>query len=158
MSHQKLHFYDAANSHNVPSGVVAFVPADGDFKWRDSEASRMSRVAYYTVLGGAEAARYARGIDIEVGDRANIPDEYMPFLIARNQHYGDATPYCNRSTRPSVMAACERAGILDKMHFWIATLDGTQDIEGAWAVQYQGGLHAPVDLSVLHGVDNFHRP
>ena len=158
MSHTKLHFYDAANAGNVPSGVVAFVPVDGDFAWRESDVHRMSRVARYTVLGGAEAARHARGIDIEVGDRANNPDEYMPFLIARHKSHGDATPYCNRSTLPSVQQHCERAGILSGMHFWVATLDGTQDVPGAWAVQYEGGFTARFDLSVLHGVDNFHRP
>jgi hypothetical protein len=42
--------------------------------------------------------------------------------------------------------------------WWIATLDGTTDVPGAWAVQYQGGMRAPYDLSVLIGVDNFHAP
>lgn len=153
-----VHFYDAANSHNVPSGVYAAIPADGAFAWRETEIRRMEKVFMYTVLGGVGAARYARGIDIEQGDRANNPDEYMPFLIERTRTHGDATPYCNRSTHSSVAAACERAGILSKVHFWIATLDGTMDFPGAWAVQYHGGMTAPFDLSVLHGRDTFHRP
>lgn len=158
MSHSSIHFYDAANSRNVPSGVHAAIPVDGDFKWVKSEIDRMSKVFFYTVLGGPEAAHHARGIDIETGDRANDPGFYMPFLIERTKHYGDATPYCNRSTLPSVRQHCEHAGILHAMRFWVATLDGTMDVPGAWAVQYQGGLRAPFDLSVLHGVDNFHRP
>ncbi len=82
----------------------------------------------------------------------------MPFLVERHKHYGDAAPYCNRSSLPSVKQHCERAGILAGMHFWVATLDGTQDVPGAWAVQYQGGMHSPFDLSVLHAPDTFHRP
>lgn len=159
MSTGKLHFYDASNPHNVPSGVHAAVPFDGIFapEWRN-EVHRMGAIFYYTVLGGEEVAKHASGIDIETGDRANNPDFYMPFLIARTKHYGDAKPYCNRSTLPSVQAACERAKILDKMHFWVATLDGTQDVPGAWAVQFQGGMRAPVDISVLHGRNYFHKP
>jgi len=153
-----LHFYDSAEGRNVPSGVHAAIPIDGAFAWDKADRDRMGKVFYYTVLGGAAVAHQARGIDIEVGDRANDPDFYMPFLIERDKHYGDATPYCNRSTLPSVKAHCERAGILHRMHFWVATLDGTQNVPGAWAVQYQGGLHAAFDLSVLHGVDNFHKP
>lgn len=158
MSSQKIHFYDATNPRNVPSGVHAGVYIDGDFAWDRDEIRRMGKVFQITVLGGAQAAHQARAIDIERGNAAYDPERFMPFLIERTKHYGDATPYCNRSDRPMVMQHCERAGILDRMHFWIATLDGTQDVPGAWAVQYQGGLSSPVDLSVLHGVDNFHRP
>lgn len=158
MSSSQIHFYDASNSHNVPSGVHAAIPVDGRFQWTQHEIARMSKVIFYTVLGGTAVAHRARGIDIEAGDRANDPEFYMPFLIERVKHYGDATPYCNRSTLPSVQQHCERAHILDKMHFWVATLDGSQNVPGAWAVQFQGGMRAPFDLSVLHGADTFHRP
>ena len=159
MSHTKIHFYDAANPRNVPSGVYAAVPIDGMFAhdW-GLHIHRMEKVFRYTVLGGVAVAHQARGIDIERGDRANSPNFYIPFLEERTKHYGDATAYCNRDTRPSVMAACERAGILDRVLFWVATLDGTSEVPGAWAVQYKGGPTSPFDLSVLHGVDNFHRP
>lgn len=157
MSNNQIHFYDSTNSRNIPSGARAAIPVDGRFTWAESEIKRMSKVFFYTVLGGAEAAHRARGIDIETGDRANDPDFYMPFLIERAKHYGDATPYCNRSSLPSVQQHCRSEGILDKMHFWVATLDGTL-VHGAWASQIHGGINALVDLSILQGVDNFHRP
>jgi len=157
MSHSKLHFYDASNSHNVPSGVHAAVYMDGEFAWTESEIKRMGPIFRITVLGGVEAAHKARSIDIEKGNPAYDPERFMPFLIERSRHYGDATPYCDRSDRPMVEQHCERAGILHLMRFWIATLDGTQDVEGAWAVQYSGGFHSPFDISVLHGRNDFHK-
>jgi len=151
------HFYDAANSHNVPSEVYAAVPIDGQFAWSESEQKRMDKIIRYTVLGGAAAAHSARAIDIEVGDRANDPNFYMPFLIERNKHYGDATPYVNRSNLLVVSQHCHKAGILQDMRFWISTLDGTI-MRGAWATQLQGGFHSPFDLSILQGVDDFVQP
>lgn len=153
---QHLHFYDSANSHNVPSGVHAAVYVNGHFAWSESEIKRMAKVFRIVVFGGAAEAHKARCIDIETGDAT--PAGAMPFLIERTKHYGDATAYCNRSTRPEVQRQCERAGILSKVRFWIATLDGTQNVPGAWAVQYAGGIHAAVDISVLHGVDDFVKP
>lgn len=154
-----VHFYDATNPRNVPSGAHAAIPIDGRFapEWEGAQTQRMGKVFFYTVLGGTAVAHHARGIDIEAGDRANDPGFYMPFLIERTKHYGDATPYCNRSTLPSVQSHCRRAGILDKVLFWVATLDGTI-VKGAWATQIHGGIDSPFDLSVLQGVDNFHRP
>jgi hypothetical protein len=138
--------------------VFAAVAIDGRFAWDEHDIQRMEKVFRYTVLGGMIVAHHARCIDIEAGNSANSPERYMPFLVERTRHYGDATAYVNRSNHAQVAAECEKAGILSAVHFWIATLDGTQDVPGAWAVQYQGGLHAPFDVSVLHGVNNFHRP
>lgn len=151
-----LHFYDSAEPRNVPSGVHAAVYINGRFAWPESQVKRMARVFRITIEGGAQWAKHARCIDIERGDAT--PESAMSFLEERTKHYGDATAYCDRSTRPEVESLCRRAGILDKVRFWIATLDGTQDVQGAWAVQYAGGIHAAVDLSVLHGVDDFRRP
>jgi hypothetical protein len=153
---QQLHFYDASNSRNVPSGVHAAVYINGNFAWPESEIKRMAKVFRISVFGHGDAWRHARCVDIESGDAT--PESALPFLIERTKHFGDATAYCNRSTRPQVQQLCERAGILHAVRFWIATLDGTQNVPGAWAVQYAGGLHAAVDVSVLHGVDDFRVP
>jgi hypothetical protein len=150
-----IRFYDSANPGSIPSGAYAAVCIDGRFAWDEYDTSRMSRVFRYTVRGGAVKARYARGIDIEPGC-VWPPEKAMPFLIARHKMYGDATAYCDRSTLPQVRQLVADAGI--EVFEWVATLDGTQDVEGAWAVQFQGGLHAPYDISVLHGVNNFHAP
>lgn len=151
-----LHFYDATEPRNVPSGVHAAVYVNGAFAWPEAEVHRMAKVIHVSVHGSGDAWKQARCVDIENGDAT--PDSAMPFLIERTKHYGDATAYCNRSTRPLVAERCERAGILHAVRFWIATLDGTQDVQGAWAVQYQGGMFSPVDVSVLHGVDDFVTP
>lgn len=153
---KQLHFYDSAEPRNVPSGVHAAVYVNGRFAWPESEVRRMAKVIRVTVLPGAFWAHLARCIDIENGDAT--PQSAMPFLIERDKHYGDATAYCDRSTRPEVESLCRHAGILEHVRFWVATLDGTQGVPGAWAVQYQGGLRSAFDLSVLHGVDDFRVP
>jgi hypothetical protein len=149
-----IHFYDSANPENVPSGVYAAVNIDGDFAWDQEDIDRMGRVFRYVVHPTTAKAHLARGVDIENGDAT--PEEAMPFLIERHRLYGDATAYCNRSTLPTVRSLVREAGIV--VFEWVATLDGTMVVPGAWAVQYQGGEHAPFDVSILHGVNNFHRP
>lgn len=151
-----LHFYDSTEPRNVPSGVHAAVYINGAFAWPESEIKRMAKVIRVSTHGAGDAWKSARVVDIENFDAT--PDSAMPFLIHRTKNYGDATAYCNRSTRPAVAERCERAGILSRVRFWIATLDGTQDVPGAWAVQYAGGISAAVDVSVLHGVDDFRTP
>jgi hypothetical protein len=149
-----IHFYDSASPESIPSGVYAAVYINGRFAWPESEIKRMSKVFRITVEPGAQWAKEARCIDIENGDAT--PEDAMSFLIERHKLYGDATAYCDRSTLPTVEALVKQAKI--EVFYWIATLDGTQNIPGAWAVQYQGGIHAAFDLSVLHGVNNFHKP
>jgi hypothetical protein len=149
-----LHFYDATEPRNVPSGVHAAVYVNGLYAWPQHDIDRMGAVFRITVKSGAEWAAKARCIDIEAGDAT--PASAMSFLIERHKRFGDATAYCNRSTWPAVKTLVQRAGI--SVFYWIATLDGTQTVPGAWAVQYYGGMTSPYDLSVLHGVDNFHKP
>jgi hypothetical protein len=149
-----IHFYDSASPENIPSGVYAAVNIDGDFAWSERDIHRMARVFRYVVHPTVEKSWMARGVDIENGD-ATVA-EAMPFLIARHRNFGDATAYVNRSTLPVLREAVSRAGIT--VYEWVATLDGTQNVEGAWAVQDQGGVDARFDLSILHGVNNFHTP
>jgi hypothetical protein len=149
-----IHFYDSAEPRNIPSGVYAAVCMDGDFAWSPHDIERMAKVFRYIVHPTVEKAMIARGVDIEKGN-ATVP-EAMPFLVERHRMFGDATAYCDRSTLPELRGAVNAAGI--EVFEWVATLDGTQGVEGAWSVQYLGGLTSPFDLSVLHGVDNFHRP
>lgn len=162
MSSPHIHFFDAANPHNVASGVHAAVPIDGIFahEW-GQEIHRMGRVIRYTVLGGAAVAHKARGIDIESGDRANDPDFYVPFLVERQKHYRDAVPYVNRSNIGTVAQHCKNAGLNPNvLHWWVSTLDGTLhvDVPGGqvWAVQFET-VHG-ADISVLYGADTFVRP
>ena len=155
MSAQRLHFYDAATPGNIPSGVCAAVAINGSYAWPEDEIRRMSRVFRYSVEREASWARYARAIDIERG--AGLPEDVVPFIIARRGHgYNDGTFYCDRADLDDVRERLTHAGL--PALEWVATLDGTTEIPGAWAVQYQGGGNAPYDLSVLYGVDNLHPP
>jgi hypothetical protein len=150
-----IHFYDATSPENIPSGVYGAVYINGLYAWSPREVDRMARVFRITVNPDPKWAEYARCIDVEQGD-AWPPEHAIPFLTARHRRNGDATVYCNRSTLANLRPTLERAGI--PVLYWVATLDGTQNVPGAWAVQYQGGMSAPYDVSVLHGVNNFVRP
>lgn len=150
-----IHFYDSASPENIPSGSYAAVCIDGEFAWPEHDTERMEKVFRYTVEGQQSKATQARGIDIEPGC-VWPPARAMPFLIARHKAYGDATAYCDRSALPQVARLVKEARI--EVLYWVATLDGTVNVPGAWAVQFSGGTRSPFDVSVLHGVDNFHKP
>lgn len=149
-----IHFYDAANSHNVPSHVYAAVYINTRFAWSLHERDRMFKIISVSLEREAHWASLARCIDIENG-AAGVADA-VPFLQER-RHLGfnDGTVYVNRSNREEVRQRCEHAGL--HPYEWVSTLDGTMILD-AWATQVHGGLDAPFDLSVLRGVDNFHTP
>lgn len=155
MSHDQIHFYDAASPENVPSGVYAAVYVNG-FTWPEEEIRRMRRVIRVSVEKEAFWARSARTLDVENG--AADPVDLVPFLKERrSQGHRDGTGYVNRSN----WGDC-----LERVHFakipclwWVSTLDGTQDVGGgAWAVQDEGGPTARFDVSVLHGENTFRLP
>lgn len=154
MSHPAIHFYDAASPGNVPSGVYAAAYVNG-FAWPEVEIRRMSHILRISVRPEAFWAKFASIIDVETG--AASPDDVVPFIRERNAHgFNDAKAYVNRSNYDQVRSQVDAAGV--RCLYWVATLDGTQQIEGSWAVQYQGGQNAPFDVSVLHGINDFHRP
>lgn len=155
MSAQAIHFYDAATPGNVPSGVHAAVYVNGEFAWPPGQKLRMGRIFSVSVLPDPEFARQARCIDVETG--AATPEDVVPFARRRWElGFNDATAYVNRSNWPAVRALVDAAGV--QCRYWVATLDGTMQVPGAWAVQYQGGENAPYDLSVLYGTNDFVRP
>jgi hypothetical protein len=147
-----IHFYDAATPENVPSGVYAAVYVNG-YAWPQSEVERMAKVIRISVQREAYWAKYARVIDVETG--AALPADVVPFIRERMAlGHDDATAYVNRSNKATVEQLVDDAGL--KCRYWVATLDGTQDIPGAWAVQYLGA--GRYDLSILYGVNDFHNP
>jgi hypothetical protein len=148
-----IHFYDSATPENIPSGVYACAYVNG-FAWPESEIARMSHILRITVQAEADWARYAAIIDVENG--AASPADVPAFLRERRSLFGETgIAYVNRANYQDVKALVDAAG-LDCL-YWVATLDGTMDVPGAWAVQYQGGVNARFDLSILHGVNRFHR-
>jgi hypothetical protein len=150
-----IHFYDAATPQNVPSGVYAAVYING-YAWPESQIDRMSRVIRVSVHPEAFWAKYARVIDVENG--AASPDNVVPFIRERIAHgHHDATAYVNRSNWDAVKQLVAAAKLEAWVRYWVATLDGTQDVPGAWAVQY-ATINNAYDLSVLHGVNDFSNP
>lgn len=150
-----IHFYDSASPQNVPSGVYAAVYVNG-FAWDAEEIHRMRRIIRISVEQSRAWARHARCIDVETG--AADPSHAVAFVQERQRlGFNDATVYVNRSNYDVVQELIERAHI-PHPYYWVATLDGTQNVEGAWAVQYQGGATSPFDVSILRGVNNFVRP
>lgn len=158
------HFYDAASPENVPSGVYAAVYINARYAWSHHEIARMAKVFRISVEREASWARIARCIDLENG--AGEPQDAAPFVKARwDFGFNDATVYVNRSNRDDVKERLAHAGFkttqqpstaVQYAYDWVATLDGT-DVPDAWAVQI-ATVHGAYDLSVLHGVNNFHPP
>lgn len=163
MSNPTVHFWDAANPANVPSGVHAAVYVNG-FAWPQSQIDRMAAVFRVSVRRESFWAKFARCLDCEPG-AADPAVDLVPFINERRAHgFNDATGYVNRSNWLTAIEACHRANKMEPL-WWVATLDGTMQVErpaaagpgpGAWAVQYQGGMNSPVDVSILHGINNFH--
>lgn len=158
MSHPAIHFYDAANPANVPSGVYAAAYING-FVWPQHDIDRMRKIIKISVERSPLWAEKARCLDIERG--AALPEDAPPFvqhrinfLRAHGFHHNDAVVYVNRSNRGDVTERLQHAGLA--AHYWVATLDGT-DIGDAWAVQL-ATIHGAYDLSILHGVDDFRKP
>lgn len=149
-----IHFYDAANPHNVPSGVYAAIYINGDFAWDEHDIRRMHKTIALSVEREARWARLARGIDVERG--AAQPEDVVPFLQERRRlGFNDGTVYVNRSNRGDVGERCQHAGL--HPYEWVSTLDGTI-VPGVWATQLHGGMTSGFDLSILQGRDTFHRP
>jgi hypothetical protein len=158
-----IHFYDAASPQNVPSGVHAAVYVNG-YAWPQSEIDRMSRVFRISVLREASWGRVARCLDIENG--AALPQDMPAFIAYRKHRWPNTTAYVNRSNWQTVWELVRQSGEPEP-RWWVATLDGTQDVEltingkvvaRPWAVQYGQGPGGGYDLSVLHGIDDFVKP
>lgn len=148
-----IHFYDSASPQNIPSGVYAAAYVNG-YVWPEREVMRMAKVIRVSVLADPHWARQARCIDVERG--AASPEQAVAFVKLRRAYgFNDATVYVNRGNWEAVRNAHQQA---NEPHpfYWVATLDGTMDVPGAWAVQYAD--RGRYDLSVLHGIDNFHTP
>lgn len=154
MSKHRPHFYDSAAPGNIPSGVLAGVYVNS-YPWTDRDIRRMRGVFGISERPEASYAKYARCIAVEPG--AASPGDVVPFLRYRLElGHHDGTAYVNRSNYDEVRTLVNDAGL--HARYWVATLDGTMEVEGAWAVQYWGGGNAPYDLSILYGVEDFTPP
>jgi len=147
-----MEFFDSVTPANIPAGAYACLYADGRYKATAAQATRFSATRWITVEGGAGAAAYAGIADYEAGNPVYENEGALRAWVAeRAAKQLRARVYCNRATLPAVR---QQLAELDYL-VWIATLDGNKlkasYTTGLWAVQYQGGMTAPVDVSVLYG-------
>jgi hypothetical protein len=147
--------YDSTRPALIPdSAMVVLYYGDGRYAWTGDDLKRFpaARRRAITVLGDP-ACNVA---DVENGDMrpGDVPNHLREW---RHDHPGGepGTVYCNRSTLPTVQAVCEKASIgPGDWNLWLATLDGSKPrtVEGGGrlvAVQYQGGLDADYDVSLV---------
>jgi hypothetical protein len=146
-----MDFFDSANPSNIPAGSYACLYADGLYKASSEEAARFKAVRWITIEGGTAAAAYAGCADFEQGNPVYEGSALREWVQARANAGERARVYCSRSDLATVRMRCAELSYL----VWLATLDGNKlkpsYTTGLWAVQYQGGMTAPYDISVLYG-------
>lgn len=160
---------DSTNLLKIPTTVdMVAVYRNGD--WPADPAVVAARfppkrkVAVWIDVTGADASS-CQILDVESGD---APVAAAPGWIRRRAaavHSSLPTIYCNRSTYPNLIVACQHSGLQAGKHYQlgISTLDGTQSMNGRLLMtyagvvfcQYHGGVTAPYDLSAVYD-DKWH--
>ena len=161
-------FYDAATWTNIPEGSVAAVAFDGKFAVPKADAdARFAKYRYITVLGNFTHCGIA---DFEAGDAVySQAGALRGWALGRKSMGCLARVYCDRANLAKAMAEVDG---VDNVRWWISTLqldNGKQwtaaelvaDIAAReelkldpgliWAVQFEGGMTAPVDKNLLLG-------
>jgi hypothetical protein len=116
------------------------------------------------VLGGAAAAAQAGCADFEAGNLVFGSDRLTDWVAARRAMNCRARVYTDRANLPRAHAL---VGSQPNVAWWLSTLDNREwsaaellaDVLAAeqialepsslWAVQYAGGMNAPVDTNIL---------
>jgi hypothetical protein len=136
---------DSIDPFAIPLDVdVVAGYGDGNWVWPPAGWARFRGKPQLSIV--VNAGDQGDVLDVEKGD-ASPAD--LPGWCDRFQRPGRRAPtgYCNRDSWP----ACRAAVGARRVDWWISTLDGTQDVPGAVAVQYAGsamtGGH--YDLSVI---------
>jgi hypothetical protein len=162
-------FYDAVTPGNIPAGAHACLYWDGLYKATAEEAARFAAVRWITVEGGAAAAAHAGAADAEQGNPVFDPALLREWAVARKAMNARARVYTDRGDLPRNWDAVSDLG---NVVWWISTLsldNGRQwtaaelladvlaveqialEPSSLWAVQYAGGMNAPVDTNILFG-------
>ena len=121
---------DSITAADIPTNtpvVAGYV--DGNWEWTPTDWARFPNSVHIGIA--TRASSQADVLDVETGD-ATPAD--VPGWVARFHRPGRRRPtvYCNRSTWAAVKAALGTT----EVDYWISTLDGTQTVAGAVAVQY----------------------
>lgn len=143
-------FYDSTQPAKIPTGALACLYADGDFASGLVNLGRFAGVKWITVLG----SQFAQIADFERGNGVFGNTGALRAWAGGVAHQGlEPIVYCDLANLATVRARL--AGLGRPYLVWLATLDGNQlnarYTTGLFGVQFQGGLTADYDLSVLYG-------
>lgn len=135
---------DSISPQDIPADTpVVAGYGDGRWVWSSDDWARFPGVKLSIVVFPQHSGDI---LDVEQGDAAPAD---VPGWLDRFARMGRrrGTVYCNRDTIAAVRAAVGPR----PFDWWAATLDGTQDVPGAVAVQYAGSTltGAPYDESVI---------
>jgi hypothetical protein len=157
-----MDFYDAARYENIPDRAYACVYADGIYACPPAQTVRFRATRWITVLGGADAAKYAGCLDWERGNEAFTGAGLRDWAEGRKAMGCLARIYVDLA---NLAAAHEDVDGLGNIRWWIASWGekrtaaelaaasgGLIKAEQVWAQQFQGDTTGGVDLSVLLGV------
>ena len=121
---------DSISASAIPTNVpVVAGYVDGRYVWSAADWNRFPNAVRITIA--TQASSQADVLDVETGDAtpADVPGWVGRFNRPSRRR---PTIYCNRSTWAAVKAALGTT----EVDYWISTLDGTQTVAGAVAVQY----------------------
>jgi hypothetical protein len=160
-------FYDAVTPAAIPAGANAVLYVDGLYAATPQQAKRFAAVRWNTVIGGAAIAARAGAADYEPGNPVySTPGALRAWAAERHAMGCRARPYFDRA---DAARAWEQVHDLPNVFPWVATLTGREwraeeladdlaanwgapiPAERLWGNQFQGGLRAPYDVSVLLG-------
>jgi hypothetical protein len=135
---------DSTNAADIPSDGTQLVAgyANGAYAWSQVDFDRFPAAGHVLIdVNGSRPD--ADVLDVENGD-ASVPTA-VQWIRTKYRQAHDFPPviYCDRSTLPSLIEACAESQFQPGVHYylWVATLDGTQQLEnviGVAAVQYAG--------------------
>lgn len=144
-----LAMFDAVTASNIPVAQATIVAgyADGLYKWSAADWARFpnAKHLYISVLANPEFPCF----DSETGNASQL--EVAKAVFERNRNGLRSVIYTNTSSYPTQEAACASIGVPRLAWDWWAAnySDGDVIPAGAVGVQYQGGITAPYDLSVM---------
>lgn len=144
-------FYDSVTPHRIPrSASHAALYFDGKYACLAADAARFPNKRWITISGDYHNCGIA---DYEETNPVyEIPGLLAAFVASRNAMGKRARVYSDRNNIPR--ASAELAGRGLEWEWWIATLDrdrlDPEWIPNLWGVQFDGGMHAAYDTSVLY--------
>jgi hypothetical protein len=157
-----MDFYDSTQPEKIPAGSHALLYYDGDYMADLAAAKRFAAVRWITVLGNFVNCGAA---DFEPGNAVfSKAGALRKFVIGRQEMGCLARVYTDLS---NAAAAHAQVGDLPNVRWWVAAYGpkmtaaqvvAAMKAHGAavaeadvWGLQYEGGVKADYDTSVLYG-------